>query len=152
MATDGSDRSSSAWPASKFAFEVQCDSAVMHFQQVSGLDMESEVVEYRNGNRPAFQAIRLPGMGHFGDVTLKHGVVQGDARLWAWIHPTTGAAIQRKPLTIRLLDEGGTAVMVWTLTNAWPRKFSGNRLGAPGQEVAVESLVIAHEGVTIHQA
>ena len=52
-------------------------------------------------------------------------------------------------VTISLLDEEGKATMVWKLANAWPTKISGTDLKADGNEVAVETLEIAHEGLTI---
>ena len=57
--------------------------------------------------------------------------------------------IKRLPVTISLLDEGGNATMVWTLTNAWPTKITGTDLKSEGNEVAIESIEIVHEGLTI---
>jgi phage tail-like protein len=55
-------------------------------------------------------------------------------------------------VTISLLDEAGAPTMVWTLANAWPTKITGTDLKAEGNEVAVETIVIAHEGLTIANA
>jgi len=55
-------------------------------------------------------------------------------------------------VTISLLDEAGAATMVWTLTNAWPAKITGTDLKSDGNEVAIESIEIAHEGLTIANA
>ena len=60
--------------------------------------------------------------------------------------------IKRKPVTIRLLDEAGAPTMVWTLANAWPTKITSTDLKSTGNEVAVETIVIAHEGLTIANA
>jgi phage tail-like protein len=60
--------------------------------------------------------------------------------------------IERVPVTISLLDEAGAATMVWTLTNAWPTKITGTDLKSEGNEVAIESIEIAHEGLTIANA
>jgi phage tail-like protein len=60
--------------------------------------------------------------------------------------------IKRVPVTISLLDEAGAPTMVWTLTNAWPTKITATDLNAEGNEVAIESIDIAHEGLTIANA
>lgn len=60
--------------------------------------------------------------------------------------------IKRVPVTISLLDEAGAPTMVWTLANAWPTKITGTDLKADGNEVAIESIEIAHEGITIDNA
>jgi phage tail-like protein len=57
--------------------------------------------------------------------------------------------IKRVPVIISLLDETGNPTMVWTLNNAWPAKITGTDLKAQGNEVAVETIEIAHEGLTI---
>jgi len=57
--------------------------------------------------------------------------------------------IKRVAITISLLDEAGAATMVWTLANAWPTKITGTDLKADSGEVAVETLEVAHEGLTI---
>ena len=55
----------------------------------------------------------------------------------------------RLPITISLLDEAGGTTMVWTLTNAWPTKITGTDLKSDGNEVAIETIEIVHEGITI---
>lgn len=60
--------------------------------------------------------------------------------------------IKRVPVIISLLDETGKPTMVWTLANAWPTKITGTDLKAEGNEVAVETIEIAHEGLTIANA
>ena len=57
--------------------------------------------------------------------------------------------IKRNTVTISLLDEGGAPTMVWTLANAWPTKITGTDLKSDGNEVAVETIEIAHEGLKI---
>jgi phage tail-like protein len=64
----------------RFRFEVRWDSAVMHFQEVSGLDAEAQPIEYRHGDSPQFSAVKMPGLKKFSDVTMKKGVFRGPAR------------------------------------------------------------------------
>ncbi len=149
MADDGSAQSTTVWPLPKFRFEVKWDDAVISFQEVSGLDMEAQPIEYRSGDSPTFSVIKMPGIKKYTDITMKKGIFKSDKRFWDWFSEIKMNVIKRKSITISLLDEGGSATMVWTLLNAWPTKVSGTDLKSTANEVAVETIVIAHEGLTI---
>lgn len=151
-ADDGSAQSTSAWPIPKFRFEVKWDSAVMHFQEVSGLDADAQPIEYRHGDSPQFSVIKMPGLKRFSDVTMKKGVFKSDNKFWDWFNEIKMNTIKRKTVTISLLDEAGALTMVWTLANAFPNKISGTDLNAQGNETAVETIVFSHEGLTIANA
>ena len=149
MADDGSAQSSNVWPIPKFSFDVKWDGAVMSFQEVSGLDIESTPIEYRAGDSKVFAPIKMPGLQKFGDVTMKKGIFKSDNKFWDWFSQIKMNTIKRVPVTISLLDEAGKPTMVWKLTSAWPSKVTGTDLQANGNDVAVETIVIAHEGMTI---
>lgn len=152
MADDGSQQSTTVWPLPKFHFQVRWDSAVFTFEEVSGLDAEAQPIEYRHGDSPAFSAIKMPGLKKYGNVTMKKGVFKSDNKFWDWFNQIKMNTVKRVPVTISLLDEEGRPTMVWTLTNAWPTKVTGTDLKSEGNEVAVETLEIAHEGMTIANA
>ncbi len=152
MADDGSAQSSTVWPLAKFYFEVKWGDYVMSFQEVSGLDVEAQPVEYRRGDSPSFSVIKMPGIKKYGNVTLKKGVFANDNKFWDWFNQIKMNTIKRVPITISLLDEKGKPTMVWHLNNAWPTKITGTDLKADGNEVAVETVEIAHEGLTIANA
>lgn len=152
MADDGSAQSTTVWPLPKFRFEVAWDGAVMQFQEVSGLDVEASPIEYRHGDSATFSVVKMPGLRKYGDITLKKGVFKGGNQFWDWFNEIKLNTIQRKPVTISLLDETGRPTMVWKLANAWPTKVTGTDLKASGNEVAVETIVIAHEGLSIASA
>jgi phage tail-like protein len=80
---------------------------------------------------------------------MKKGVLKSDNKFWDLFNSMKMNTIKRIPVTISLLDEAGKPTMVWTLANAWPTKISGTDLKSTGNEVAVETIVIAHEGLTI---
>ena len=149
MADDGSAQSSGAWPIPKFHFEVKWGSEVMSFQEVSGLDVESQLIEYRAGDRPQFSPVKMPGIAKTGNVTMKKGVFKSDNRFWDWFSEIKMNTIKREAVTISLLDESGAQTMVWNLANAWPTKITGTDLKSDASEVAIESIEIAHEGLTI---
>ena len=133
----------------KFYFQVKWDSQVMSFQEVSGLDIQSEEIKYRRGDSPEFSVIKMPGMKKVGNVTMKKGIYKSDNKFWDWFKQIKMNTVKRVPVTISLLDEAGKPTMVWTLANAWPTKITGTDLKAEGNEVAIETIEIVHEGLTI---
>ena len=149
MADDGSAQSQTVWPIPKFHFQVKWDSEVMSFQEVSGLDVEAQIIEYRAGDSKKFSTVKMPGIQKFGNITMKKGVYKSDNKFWDWFSQIKMNTIKRVPVTISLLDETGAPTMVWTLENAWPTKITGTDLKSDGNEVAIESIEIAHEGLTI---
>jgi len=122
---------------------------VVKFQRVSGLDVENEPIEYRSGDSPTFSRVSMPGMLKYSRVTMEKGIFSKDNKMWDWFSEIKMNTIKRKPITISLLDEGGSPTMVWKLENAYPTKITGTDLDAEGNDVAVEKIVIAHEGLTI---
>ncbi|HEY6896877.1 MAG TPA: phage tail protein [Rhodocyclaceae bacterium] len=152
MADDGSAQSTTVWPMPKFHFQVKWDANVMSFQEVSGLDMQSEEIKYRHGDSPEFSVIKMPGLKKFGNVTMKKGIFKGDNKFWDWLNEIKMNTIKRIPVTISLLDETGAPTMVWTLANAWPTKIQGTDMKSEGNEVAIETIEIVHEGLTIANA
>ncbi|TCP40178.1 phage tail protein [Rhodovulum marinum] len=152
MADDGSAQSQTVWPLPKFYFQVKWDDTELAFQEVSGLDIESEPIEYRAGNSKVFSKVKMPGMLKSSNITMKKGVFATDNAIFDWFNEIKMNTIKRKALTISLLDEGGNPTMVWKVRNAFPVKITGTDLKAEGNEVAVESIEIAHEGFTIENA
>ena len=148
MSDDGSAQSSALWPLPKFSFQVNWEWNLMSFQEAYGLDNESQPIEYRHGDSQPFSVTKMPGLKKFGSVTLKRGVFQADDKFWDWLNKIKLNTIKRVPLTITLLDEAGSPTMVWTLQNAWPTKITGTDLKPHGNEVAVDTIEIAHEGLT----
>jgi phage tail-like protein len=149
MADDGS-KQGTTWPLPKFYFKVDLgDQKDVPFQEISGLDTETQPIEYRAGNSKEFSVLKMPGIKKTGNVTLKKGVFAKDNKFWDWYNQIKLNTIKRATVTIQLLDEGGNPTMVWTLANAWPTKITGTDMKSDGNEVAVETLEVAHEGLTI---
>ncbi len=138
------------WPLPKFYFSVQLgDDKTVSFQEVTGLESETQPIEYRHGNSPVFAPLKMPGLQKVGNVTLRKGIFVTDAKLWEWYNEIRLNTINRRTVVINLLDETGTPKMVWTLNNAWPTKITGTDLKSEGNEVAVESVEIAYETLTV---
>lgn len=149
MTDDGAAQSQNIWPLPKFYFSVKWDDTEASFQEVSGLDMEAEPLEYRAGNNPVFSKVKMPGMLKPENITLKKGVFAKDNAFFDWFAEIKMNTIKRRDISISLLDESGAPTMVWKVRNAFPVKITGTDLKAEGKEVAVESVEIAHEGVVI---
>ena len=92
------------------------------FAEVTGLALEIEFVEYRNGNEKPNTVRKLPGLHRVGDVTLKRGVLGSDD-LFAWIRGVANGDLDRRDVTITLLDEQRNPVMTWLLRRALPRNW-----------------------------
>ncbi|WP_294677387.1 phage tail protein [uncultured Fluviicola sp.] len=143
------EKQDNVWPLPKFYFQVKLGDKEVPFQEVSGLDIEAQIIEYRHGNSKEFSTIKMPGIKKTGNVTLKKGVFVKDNGFWDWFNKIKMNTIERQTVVISLLDEAGAPTMVWTLNNAWPTKITGTDMKSDGNEVAVETIEIAHEGLTI---
>ncbi|MCC5946173.1 MAG: phage tail protein [Bernardetiaceae bacterium] len=139
------------WPLPKFHFEVDWGSVAsgLGFQEVSGLDVEAQVIEYRHGNNPVFSTIKMPGLLKTGNVTMKKGVFVADNQFYDWFSQISMNTIERQEVVIKLLDESGAPTMVWTLKNAFPVKITGTDLKSDANEAAIETIEIAYEEIEI---
>lgn len=141
------EKQEAPWPVPKFHFTVQIGGSEMSFQEVSGLDTEADVIEYRAGNSPQFSTVKMPGLKKSANVTLRKGMFKDDSNLFDWFAQVKMNVIKRETVVIRLLDEEGKPLFTWTLANAFPTKITGTDLNSEGNEVAVESIELAHEGL-----
>jgi phage tail-like protein len=140
----------STWPLPKFYFSVTgLPGGPVSFQEVTGLETEVTPIEYRHGDSPSFYPIKMPGLGKVGNVTMRKGIFVNDAALWNWFNQIKMNTIARVTVVVNLLDETGAPKMVWTLNNAFPIKVTGTDLKSEGNEVAVESVDIAFETMTV---
>jgi phage tail-like protein len=117
------------------------------FAEVFGLDVSIETIEYRNGSEDA-TVRKIPGLRKFTNVTLKRGIT-GDLGFWNWTKAVMNGQVLRANGTITLLDEARQPVMTWKIRRAWPCKLSGPALNAKGNDVAIETLELCHEGLEI---
>ncbi len=144
------DEQSNPWPVPKFHFKVTFgDVGVIDFQEVSGLDTEYDVMEYRAGTWQPWSTVKQPGLRKQSDVTLKKGMFKDDEGLFKYFSAVTMNIIKRELVTIQLLDEAGAPLFIWELKNAWPMKVSSTDLNAQSDEVAIEEIILAHEGLSM---
>ncbi len=135
-------------PYASFNFLLEIDGiAKAGFSEVTGLNAEANIIEYREGGDKANTMRKLPGLEKYGNVTLKRGVSQ-DPELFTW-HKTVidGDIVRDEAMSIVLLDEKRQEAARWNLLQAWAVKWVGPDLKAGANEIAIESLELAHEGV-----
>lgn len=121
------------------------------FSEVSGLNAEVTVAEYRNGNAPVNYVSKIPAIHKAGDVTLKRGVI-GAENIFGWLDQVRAGDVgAKRNVTVKLKNEdptSATAVVTWKLVNAMPIKWTGPTLTAKGgSDVAIEELVLAVEHI-----
>lgn len=152
MADNGSAQSENtqAWPLPSFYFKVSITNVGdISCSEVSGLETEYDVIEYRAGDSPVFTKQKMPGMKKSSDVTLKKGIFKDEKKMWDWINKVQLNIIQRETVTISLLDEKNSPMKTWELTNAWPKKITVEGFKADSNTPSMETLILAHEGVTV---
>lgn len=137
------------YPLPKFHFRVEWGGSTIGFSEVSGLNIENKVIEYRDGASLEFSKIKMPGMREFSNITLKRGVFKGNNEFHNWLDTIALNSVERRDITISLLDENHEPTVVWKIKNAFPIKIQSTDLKADGSEVAIEQLDIAHEGLVI---
>jgi phage tail-like protein len=137
------------YPLSKFHFRVDWGGTRIGFTEVTGLDKSMDVIEYRDGSSPEYSKIKMPGLQKFSNITLKRGTFVSDNEYYNWLNTVQMNKIERRDLVISLLNENHDPVMVWKIKNAFPVKVQSSDLKADGNEVAIETMELAHEGLTI---
>ena len=133
-------------PYKNFNFRIEIDGiTVAGFSECTGLRVEIDVIEYREGGEPT--AVRkLPGMAKVGDITLKRGIT-ASKELQDWLDSVRNGVASRKNGVILLLDDERQPVVRWKFLNAFPRKWEGPNLDAKGNDVAIETLTLCCEGL-----
>lgn len=133
-------------PTGSFRFWVEIDGLlVAGFTEVSGLQSEVEVEEYREGGVNDYIHV-LPRIVKYPSIILKRGVTSSD-NLWSWYEKVTEGTIQRKNGSIILLEQNGVELWRWNFYNAYPVKWVGPELNSVSSEIAVETLEITHQGL-----
>lgn len=115
------------------------------FREASGLETTTAPIDYREGTM-GLSVQKLPGLVQQSTITLRGGITD-DAVLWDWRKTVMDGKVERKNGSIVLLDEAGEERLRWNFVDAWPSKWTGPALNATGNEVAIESLEITHEGL-----
>jgi phage tail-like protein len=136
-------------PYRTFNFHIEIDGVPLGaFSEASGLTADGDAVDYREGTDVQQNVRKLPGLRKYTNITLKRGYTQ-DKSLWIWYGNIVNGQPDRRNVTIVLLNEARAPVLRWHAENAWINKIEGPSLKASGNEIALESVELVHEGLTI---
>ncbi|RAQ97519.1 phage tail protein [Thermogemmatispora tikiterensis] len=135
-----------AYPGCRFyvLFEGQAQGV---FTEVSGLQVEMDVLEYQEGGNNGF-VYRLPGFTKVSNLTLKRGLTTSN-EFYRWLADVASGRLKRRHISVVMYDVAGKELMRWNFLNAYPVKWVGPQLRAPDNTAAIETLELAHEGVTL---
>jgi phage tail-like protein len=132
-------------PFKNYSFLVEIDGiASSAFKSVTGLAAEAEVIEYREGSDPVSSSRKLPGRVRYPNVRLSRGLTTS-RDLWDWWETVANGTVERRNVAITLLDDSRTPVLRWLLREAWVAKFEAPEFDASKNEVAIETIELAHE-------
>ncbi len=135
------------YPHGKFRYKVEIDGLdAGGFSEVTGFDASIDVMEYREGDMVQ-TPMKIPGLKKYGNITLRQGLADSMV-LYEWIAEGVNGAVNRKTITITLLDEEEAPAASWQVINAWPMRYTAPDFNATSSEIAIETLEIAHEGMT----
>jgi phage tail-like protein len=134
-------------PFTSFNFIVDIQGMKAGFSEVGGLTSETDVAEYREGNEET-TVRKIPTKTKFSNLTLKRGMTDNHD-LYKWRRLVEQGKTQRLPGTITLLDEARKPALVWKFYEAWPVKWAGPAFNAKNNEIAIEELNLAIEGLEL---
>lgn len=133
-------------PYRGYNFRVEIDGITRAgFREASGLDSAQDPIEYREGNQE-LSPRKLPGLNKYSNISLKWGI-SDDADFWDWRKKSVDGTVERKNGSVVLFNDAGEEKLRWNFKEAWPTKWTAPSFNATGNEVAIETIEIAHEGV-----
>jgi len=136
-------------PFRTFNFRLEIDGlTVGSFRECSGLAADGNSVDYREGTDLPRSVRKLIGLQTYSNVTLKRGYTT-NTELWDWYKNIVNGIADRRHGSVILMDEQRHDVMRWSIENMWIKKIEAPSFNATANEVAVESVELVHEGLTL---
>lgn len=141
------------YPLTGFHFSVEWKSddkeENVAFSEVTGLNVSTKIIEYRDGTNKDNTTLKMPGLKVFNNVTLKRGSMSTDNGFFEWFNMMANNTTQRRNVVIKLLNEKHEPVITWSLNNAFPIKYDPGSLNASEGKVLIESVELAYESFTV---
>lgn len=134
---------------SGYHFQVNWGGTRIGFQRVSGLKIRTEVMEYRNGTSPTYSPEKIPGQIHYSNIRFTRGVARADNDFFEWWNTMQLNQIEKRDLTISLLNEEHEPILIWKVKNAFPVSIEWDNLDASESNIYLEYLEIANEGIVV---
>ncbi len=152
------DEIKAAYPLPVYNYKVNIGGDTISFSEVSGLGMSFETITYKEsktlepGAGP--NVMIMPGQANPVSITLKKGYVRGKSLpvFYDWINSVQLNLVDKKNITVQLCDETGTAVVSWNVLNAFPTKLDAPGFTADSNEVAIESMELTADRVTMEES
>jgi phage tail-like protein len=135
-------------PIKNFQFTVDFGGETTNFQDVILPESEIEVIEYRDGSDVSSGVRKKPGLTKYSNLVLKRGLIKS-SELYKWFKQTKQGTLERRDITVSILNEEKEPFATWRFKNCWPTKYSGSTLKAKGNEVVMETLEIAIEDLNL---
>ncbi|HEX3559743.1 MAG TPA: phage tail protein [Pyrinomonadaceae bacterium] len=136
-------------PYRSFNFRVEIDGlTVGSFSECSGLSSDGDAVDYREGTDLPLNVRKLVGLRKYANISLKRGYTKNH-ELWDWYRNIVNGVADRRNGTIILMDEERRDVLRWDFENGWINKIEAPSFKATGNEVAIETVEIVHEGLKL---
>ncbi len=136
-------------PFRAYNFRVEIDGlTVASFSEVSGLTADGDTVDYREGTDLRNTVRKLVGLRKYSNIVCKRGYSLND-ELWRWYANIANGIADRRSGSIILMNEAHEDVMRWNIEAVWINKVEGPMLKGAGNEVAIESMDLVHEGITL---
>lgn len=133
-------------PYANYNFLVELDGITRAaFHEASGFDSTIDVIDHREGGENTTLR-RLPGLTKYSNIVLKWGMTD-ELELYNWHKDAVKGKVVRKNGSVVGLDRSGAEVARWNFLNAWPTKYTGPSFTAEGNDIAIETLELAHEGL-----
>jgi phage tail-like protein len=141
------------YPLPNFHFEVNWGGTRIGFSKISGLEVATSVIEYREGSYLIYNTTKQPGRTTYSNILLERGIFLNDFDFFSWWQKTYNFQEKsqsfRRDIMISLLDDAHNPVMVWKVLNAWPCRVKWSELNAMDNQVMMESLELTHEGLVL---
>jgi len=136
-------------PYRSFNFRIEIDGlTVGAFSECSGLSSDGDAIDYREGTDIPLTVRKLPGLRKYANISLKRGYTP-NTELWTWYRNIVNGVADRRNGSVILMDEERRDVLRWNFENGWINKIEAPSFKASGNEVAIESVEIVHEGLTL---
>lgn len=137
------------YPVPSFHFQVTWGGTRLGFSEISGMSLELDVIRYREGDDKDATPSVMPGMKRTGEVTLKRGILEGDNDMFRWFDSVLPSTVERRDITITVLNAEHEPVVVYRLLQAWIRHLEYGPLNAATNQVLIESMTVIHEGLNV---
>jgi phage tail-like protein len=128
--------------SSKFRVEIE-GVTVGAFRSVSGLESETEVIEYQDGNDLVVR--KRPGRTRYSNVVLKRGMISGNGELWNWYRAVQSGRIERKSVSVIVDGDDGAEKLRYNMFEAWPCRWKGLTLDGTSQVTLTEEIEMVVE-------